>query len=215
MQESCLCDVHHRCALGLCGDTILRARFVGGARQITCPNPALHEVHEEVDLHPLLQQNRTLGRSTNMPDEHAIGNRVTAAELRLRSRTHIAPERVYLPRSTTERGEADLQGEWRGTMPQPQADAPCGVCLKHMGGRPEVRFPRFLIVHRRCAVESAERPVSRGDGRFRVAIRGRTGPPRRRTFFSRKQCCGFMCGTTAPPIGAPINNASWRCFGDH
>ena len=43
-QVPCTCDVHHRCAIGFCEDAIPRARFVGGARQVTCPNPALHEV---------------------------------------------------------------------------------------------------------------------------------------------------------------------------
>ena len=96
----CSFDVQRRCALGFCEDTIPRARFVGGARHVTRPNPILHEVHQEVDLHPLLQQVRTIGRSADTPDECAIRNRVTAAELHLRRRTHIAPERIY--RSATE-----------------------------------------------------------------------------------------------------------------
>ena len=39
------------------------------------------------------------------------------------------------------------------------------------------------IVHRRCAVESAEGAASRRDDRFGVAIRGGTGPARRKTFL--------------------------------
>ena len=109
VQVPCSCDVHHRCALGFCEDAIPRPRFVGGARHVTCPNPALHEVHQEVDLHPL-QQIRAIGRTPDTPDERAIRNRVTAAELRLRSRTHISPERVDLTRSATERNEEDLFG---------------------------------------------------------------------------------------------------------
>ena len=49
------------------------------------------------------------------------------------------------------------------------------------GGRREVRF--LWIVHRKCAVEIAEGAARRGDNRFGVANRGRTGPPRRRTFL--------------------------------
>ena len=108
VQVSSSCDVHRRCALGFCEDAIPRARFVGGARQVTCPNPSLHKV-QEVDLHPHLQQISTLGRSADTPDERVITSRVAAAELRLRSRTHLEPEGVDLSRSATERGEEDLQ----------------------------------------------------------------------------------------------------------
>ena len=94
MHVPCSFDVQRRCALGFCEDTIPRARFVGGARHVTRPNPILHEVHQEVDLHPLLQQVRTIGRSVATSDERAIRNRVTAAELHLRSRTHIVRARV-------------------------------------------------------------------------------------------------------------------------
>ena len=66
MHVPCSFDVQRRCALGFCEDTIPRARFVGGARHVTRPNPILHEVHQEVDLHPLLQQKSALseGRPT-------------------------------------------------------------------------------------------------------------------------------------------------------
>ena len=77
---SCSCDVHRRCALGFCEDAIPRARTFGGAHLVTCPNPALHEEHQEVDLHPRLQQIRALGRSVNTTEEREIRDRVTAAE---------------------------------------------------------------------------------------------------------------------------------------
>ena len=131
-----------------------------------------------MDLHPLLQQVLTLGRSTGTPDERAIRSGVAAAELRLRSRTHLEPEWVDLSRSATERGE-DIQGEWHGTTPQPQEDTPCASCDRHMGDDERFVFSGW-IVHRRCAVESAKGAASRGGY---PAIRGGTGPPRRRTFL--------------------------------
>ena len=142
----------------------------------------LHEVRQEVDLHPILQQIRAIGRTADTPDDRAIRNRVTAAELRLRSRTHIALKRADLSRSTTERNEYDLFVEWRGTAPQPQANAPCGVCLRHMEDDERFVFSGW-IVHRRYVVESAEGAADRGDDRFRVAIGGVTAPSRRRAFL--------------------------------
>ena len=124
VQVSCSCDVHRRCALGFCDDVIPRARYVGGASQVTCLNPALHEEHHEVDIHPLLQQIRALGRSADRTEERVIRERATAAELRLLRRTHTSPKRVDSSRTATERGEEDLQGEWRGTNPQSQVQAP-------------------------------------------------------------------------------------------
>ena len=124
---SCSCDVRRRCALAYCEDVIPRATYVGGASQVTCPNPALHEEHHEGDIHPLLQQIRAFGRSADTTEKRVIRERVTAAELRLLRRAHTSPERVDLSRTATERGEKDLQGEWRGTTPQPQVQAPCGV----------------------------------------------------------------------------------------
>ena len=181
MQVPYSCDVHRRCALGFCEDSIPQARFVGGARHVTCPNPALHEVHQEVDPQTLVQV-RAVGRTADAPDERAIRNRVTVAELRLQSIAHIAPERVDLSRSATERNEEDLFGEWRGTTPQPQAEAPCGVCDRHVEDDERLVLSGW-IVHRRRAVESAERVADRGDDRFGVAMRGGTGPPRRRAFL--------------------------------
>ena len=106
---SCSCDVHCCCVLGVCEDAIPRAGFVGGGRQITCPNPALHEVQHEVGLHSLLQQVLNLRRSADTQDERGIGSSVAAAELHLRRMSHLEPEGVDLSRSATERGEEDLQ----------------------------------------------------------------------------------------------------------
>ena len=107
VQVSCSCDAHRCCALGFCEDAIARARTFGGVHLVACPNPALHEEHQEVDLHPLLQQIRALGRSVNTTEEHKIRARVTAAEQRLLRRAHITPEVVDLSRNLTERGEED------------------------------------------------------------------------------------------------------------
>ena len=107
---SCSCDVHCCCVLGVCEDAIPRAGFVGGGRQITCPNPALHEVQHEVGLHSLLQQVLNLRRSADTQDERGIGSSVAAAELHLRRMSHLEPEGVDLSRSATERGEEDLHG---------------------------------------------------------------------------------------------------------
>ena len=47
VQVPCSCDVHHRCDLGFCKDAIPRDRTFGGVHLVTCPNPALHEEHQE------------------------------------------------------------------------------------------------------------------------------------------------------------------------
>ena len=136
-----------------------------------------------MNLHPLLQQVHTIGRSANTPDERAIRSSVTAAELRLWSKTHLAPERMTC-RAAPQRAKRGgyLFGEWRGTAPQPQANAPCGVCLRHMEDDERFVFSGW-IVHRRYVVESAEGAADRGDDRFRVAIGGVTAPSRRRAFL--------------------------------
>ena len=110
VQVSCSCGVHRRCALGSCEDVNPRAKYVGGASQVTCPNPGLHEEHHEVDIYPLLHQIRALGRSVDTTEERIIRERVTAAELWFLRRTHTSPERVDLSRTATERGEEHLQG---------------------------------------------------------------------------------------------------------
>ena len=84
----CPCDIHRRCAVGFCEDVIPRARYVGRASQVTCPSPALHEEHHEVDIHPLLEQIHALGRSADTTEERAIRERETAPELRLLRKTH-------------------------------------------------------------------------------------------------------------------------------
>lgn len=95
-----------------------------------------------MDIHPLLQQIRALGRSANTTEERVIyRERITAAELPLLRRTQTSPERVDLSRSATERGEEDLQGEWLGTTPQSQVQASCGGCDRRMEDNPRFAFP--------------------------------------------------------------------------
>ena len=65
---SCSCDVHRICIRGFVEDATPRGRAYGAdtiTHQVTCPSPALHAVHQEVELQPLLQQIRGLGRSTD------------------------------------------------------------------------------------------------------------------------------------------------------
>ena len=113
-QVPCSCDVHRRCALGFREDAISRARTLGGVHLVTCPNQALDEELEEVDLHPLLQQIRALGRSVDTTEEYEIRHRVTAAEQRLlKKRTlphkwwiYCGVARRETRRTTTENGGA-------------------------------------------------------------------------------------------------------------
>ena len=131
MQVPYSCDVHRRGALGFVEHAIPRAR-ANEARtithQVTCPNPALHEVHQDVDLHGLLQQIRGIGRSADTAEETAIGARVTAAELRLNRRPTTPTGTIDLSRNSTERGEEDIWGDWCGTASQQaQVEAPCGA----------------------------------------------------------------------------------------
>ena len=126
----CSCDVLRRCALGLIEDAILRARADGArtfTHQVTCPNPALHAVHQEVDLHPLLQPSCGLGGPTDT-EERAIDARVTAVELRRSRRSTTTNETVDSSRRQTARRleDIDIDGDWRGTTPQqPQVEVPC------------------------------------------------------------------------------------------
>ena len=181
VQVSCSCDVHRRCALGFCEDAILRDGTFRGVHLVTCPNPALHEEHEEVDLYPLLQQTRALGRSVDTTEEHEIKARVTAAEQRLRRSAHIIPKMVDFSRNLTKRDKEDHHRECRGTIPQQQVRAPCGVCGRHLEDDQRFAFGGWLV-HRRCAVEIAAGADGRKDDRFGVAIRGGTGVSRRKTF---------------------------------
>lgn len=53
-----LYDVHCRRALASIEDVIPRVKASRArtcTHKVTCPNPALHTVHQEVDLHPRLQ----------------------------------------------------------------------------------------------------------------------------------------------------------------
>lgn len=157
--------------LGFCKNAIFQARFVGRARQVTCPNHALHEFQQVGNIESVLQQVGNIGRSVDTQDKRANIKRVIAAEVYLRSRTHIVPGRMDMTRSTPEQDEENLSREWRGALPPPCV--PCGIY-----DRPRENDERFYfsgwLVHRRCPVESAEETVSRVDDRFGVAMRGRT-----------------------------------------
>lgn len=104
--------LHRRCALGFAEDTTPRARANEACtitHQATCPNLALHKVHQEVDLHPLLQHIRGLGRSADTAEEREIGARVAAAaELRLNRRSIIPTGTIDLSRDATGRGEGGI-----------------------------------------------------------------------------------------------------------
>ena len=150
-----------------------------------CPNPALHAVHQEVDLRPLLQQIRGLGRSANTAEERAIGARVTAAELRVNRRSTTSTGTIHLSLSAAERGEEDTWRDWHGRVhQQPQVEAPCGAC--GACGEPVLDRHSFafagLIAHTEYAVENIQGASDRGDDRFGVPIGRGDGPPRRRTF---------------------------------
>ena len=130
-QVPCSCNAHRRCPLVFDEDAIPQARVNAAIRltyQVTFPNPALHEVHREMDLQSLLQQIRGVGRSADTAEERAIRTRVTAAELFLSRGSTTPIGAVDLSRSAAERREEDIWGDWRGTIPQlPQMEASCGV----------------------------------------------------------------------------------------
>ena len=88
---------------------------------------------------------------------------------------------VDLSRNITERDEENHHGEWRGTIPQQQVRAPCGVCGRYLEDDQRFAFGGWLV-HRRCAVESAAGADVEGDDRFGVAIQDGTGVSRWRTF---------------------------------
>ena len=160
VQMSCSIEMHRRCALGFVEDAISRAR-INGVRtvthQVTCPNPALHEVHQEVYLHSLLQQIQGLGGTDrHRGGERAIDARVVAAELRLNRRSITETETIDLPRSVVERGEEDIHGDWRGTAPQlAQVEAPRGACGQQITDRNRFVFEGWLA-HTECAVENVQ-----------------------------------------------------------
>ena len=114
MQVSCSCDVHRRCALGFVEHAIPQARVNEAytiTHQVMRPNLALFEVHQDVDLHGLLQQIRGIGRSAETAEERAIGARVTALDLRLNRRPTTPTGTIDLSRNATERGEEDIWGD--------------------------------------------------------------------------------------------------------
>ena len=144
VQVPCSCDVHRRCALGFVEDAMPRARVSVASTltyQVTCLNPAPHEVHREVDLQSLLQQIRGVGRSAGTAEARAIRARVTAAELRLSRRSTTPIGTVDLSRSAAERREENIWGDWRRTIPQrAHMEAPCGAFAEHIIERQRFAF---------------------------------------------------------------------------
>ena len=135
-----------------------------------------------MDLHPLFQKVRALGMSVDTTEEREIRHRVTAAEQRLLRGAHITPEMMDLLRSATRRDEEGHLGEWRGTIPQQQVQAPYEVCGRHLRDDQRFAFGGWFVL-RRCTIESeAVVADDRGDDRLGVAIRGGIGVPRRGTF---------------------------------
>ena len=157
VQITCSCEAHRRCAHGFVEDAIPRAR-ISGVRtvtyQVTCPDPALHEVHQEVGLQPLLQQHQSLGGPTDTAEERAIYARaVTGGELRLNRRSTTATETIDSSRSAAERQGEGIRGDRRGTAPQrAQVEAPCGAC----GQREADRDKLVWLAHTECAVENVQ-----------------------------------------------------------
>lgn len=130
-------DVHRRCALVFVENAIPRARHNrtnGTSYRETCPNLALHELQQDVDLHRLLEDIRGLGRSADTAEERAVRDRVTAAELRPQSESTSRPGTVGFLRSASARGEEDPEErEWCGTNPQQQKNqASRGACGEHV-----------------------------------------------------------------------------------
>ena len=130
------CTQPLRTTVGFVEDAISRAR-ANGARtlthQVTCLNPVLHAVHQEVDLHTHLQQIHGLGRFADTAEERTINARVTAANLQLSRSSTTLSGTVDLSRSASERGEEEIVGDWRDRIPhQPQVKTPCGACREHI-----------------------------------------------------------------------------------
>ena len=144
MQAPCSCDVHRGCTLGFVEDVIPRARANEAStiiHQVMCRNPALHEVHQDVDLHGLFQQIRGIGRLVDTAEERAIAARVTAAKLRLNRRPTTPTGKIDLSRNATERGEEDTRENWLGKAPQqPQVEAPCWADREHITDRHRLTF---------------------------------------------------------------------------
>ena len=147
-----------------------------------CPILALYAMHQELDLHPLLQQIRGLGGSADMVRERAIDDRVTAAELRLSRRSTTPTGTADSSRSATERGEEDIDGEWRWHDPSATTSASAVRGLWGARYRPSEACFLRLARSQECVAENTRGASDRGDDRFGVAIREETRPLRRRTF---------------------------------
>lgn len=130
VHASCSYDVHRRCALGSVEDAISRARancVRTLTHRVSCPNPALHAVHQEVNLHTLLQQICGLGGYADTSEERAIDARVTAAKLRLPRSSTTSTGTVDMSRSANDRAEEDIAGDlWRGSSATTGGNAICG-----------------------------------------------------------------------------------------
>lgn len=153
MRVPCSCDVKRRYALGFAEDASAQA-MSSGARQVTRPNRALHTVHRYVNLRPLAQHIRSLGKSVNTTEERAIRDEATAAEHRLLNRTHASPKTVDLSRGATERGAENIAEDWRA---RPLNNHKCrhrAGSMSHMGYSKRFTFSGRLA-HPRCAMKSA------------------------------------------------------------
>lgn len=121
------------------------------------------------------------GGRRKQQNKYILKQRATIAEVRLLRRTRIAPEKVYLSRSARECGENKGERERRGTILQPQVQAPYVVSHRYLGGNPGVHVLRLArpgeMLHR------AHRGGSR-QGRRLVSgsIQRGTGVSRRTTF---------------------------------
>ena len=95
----CLCDVPRYCGWALLERCNPRARSNetnGRANQVTCPNPVLRKVRQDVDLQRLLEHILNLSRSVNTAQERALRDRVTTGELRLKRKSISAPKNDQL-----------------------------------------------------------------------------------------------------------------------
>ena len=82
-----------------------------------------------------------------------------------------------MSRSAAERGEEDIWGDWRGTIPQrAQAETPCGACGEHIIERQWFAFSGW-IAHMERVVENVQGASDRVDNRLEVAIEKEMGRP--------------------------------------
>lgn len=148
---------------------------------------------------------------------HSIGRvirrRVTATELRFLRRTHPDPERVDLSRGVTERGEEDPQGERRGTARQPQVQAPCGICDRHMEDNQRLLSPAKPFTGDARQKSQRGQPIGETTGSGWSLEEGQARHAGERS-TSRTYYRIYTCDTTALPLRAPITRNSWRHVGD-